>query len=240
MKQGKDRIIFPLDVATIGEAKKYVELLVDSVGLFKVGLELFIRSGSEIIEVIHSTSTARILLDLKLHDIPATVGRAVARIAELDVAFATVHVGETRRMLQAAVEGSKGRVGILGVTVLTSVSTQDLKSAGYRQALADDMQQIVMQRAQTAFETGCAGVICSGLEARQVKEQFGKSFFAVTPGIRPAWAAAAKEDQQRITTPTQAVNAGADYLVIGRPIRDAADPRQAAVRIAEEIEDAFR
>ena len=95
-----------------------------------------------------------------------------------------------------------------------------------------------MQRAQTAFETGCAGVICSGLEARQVKEQFGKSFFA--PGIRPAWAAAAKEDQQRITTPTQAVNAGADYLVIGRPIRDAADPRQAAVRIAEEIEDAFR
>ena len=97
MKQGKDRIIFPLDVATIGEAKKYVELLADSVGLFKVGLELFIRSGPEIIEVIHSTSTARIFLDLKLHDIPATVGRAVARIAELDVAFATVHVGETRR-----------------------------------------------------------------------------------------------------------------------------------------------
>jgi orotidine-5'-phosphate decarboxylase len=240
MKQGKDTIIFPLDVATLGEAKHYVDLLADRVGLFKVGLELFIRSGSEIIKFIQSASAAKIFLDLKLHDIPATVGRAMAGIADLGVAFATVHVGETQRMLQAAVEGSGGKVGVLGVTVLTSVSAQDLKSAGYRQVLVDDMPQFVLQRAQLAHEAGCAGVICSGLEARQVKERFGKDFFAVTPGIRPAWTVTAKEDQQRITTPARAIAAGADYLVIGRPIRDAADPRQAAARVAEEIEDALR
>ena len=239
MRRGKDYIIFPLDVATIDAAKKYVELLAERVGLFKVGLELFIRCGPEIIDFIHSQTTARVFLDLKLHDIPATVGRAMTRIADLGVAFATVHVGETRRMLEAAVEGSGGKVGILGVTVLTSVSAKDLESAGYRQDLYDDMPLMVLQRAQLAHEAGCAGVICSGLEAGQIKERFGNDFLAVTPGIRPAGAVTTKEDQQRITTPAQAITAGADYLVIGRPIRDADDPRQAADRIAEEIEDAF-
>jgi orotidine-5'-phosphate decarboxylase len=239
MRRGKDYIIFPLDVATIDAAKKYVELLAERVGLFKVGLELFIRCGPEIIDFIHSQTAARVFLDLKLHDIPATVGRAMTRIADLGVAFATVHVGETRRMLETAVEGSGGKVGILGVTVLTSVSAKDLESAGYRQDLYDDMPLMVLQRAQLAHEAGCAGVICSGLEAGQIKERFGNDFLAVTPGIRPAGAVTAKEDQQRITTPAQAITAGADYLVIGRPIRDAEDPRQAAGRIAEEIEDAF-
>ena len=180
-----------------------------------------------------------IFLDLKLHDIPATVGRAMARSADLGVAFATVHVGETRRMLKAAVEGSGGKVGILGVTVLTSVTAKDLASAGYRQALIDDLPQLVLQRAQQAYEAGCAGVVCSGLEARQIKAGLGKDFLAVTPGIRPAWTLTAKEDQQRITTPARAIATGADYLVIGRPIRDAEDPRQAAIRIAQEIEAAF-
>ena len=239
MRKGKDYIIFPLDVATIETAKKYVELLAERVGLFKVGLELFIRCGPEIIDFIHSQTAARVFLDLKLHDIPATVGRAMTRIADLGVAFATVHVGETRRMLEAAVEGSGGKVGILGVTVLTSVSAKDLESAGYRQDLYDDMPLMVLQRAQLAHEAGCAGVICSGLEAGQIKERFGNDFLAVTPGIRPAGAVTTKEDQQRIATPAQAITAGADYLVMGRPIRDADDPRQAADRIAEEIEDAF-
>jgi orotidine-5'-phosphate decarboxylase len=239
MKPGKDYIIFPLDVATIDAAKKFIGLLAESVGLFKVGLELFIRCGPEIIDFIHSQTVARVFLDLKLHDIPATVGRAMTRIADLGVAFATVHVSETRRMLEAAVEGSGGKVGILGVTVLTSVCAKDLESAGYRQDLFDDMPHMVLQRAQLAHEAGCAGVICSGLEAGQIKERFGNDFLAVTPGIRPAWTVTAKEDQQRITTPAQAITSGADYLVIGRPIRDAEDPRQAAGRIAEEIEDAF-
>jgi orotidine-5'-phosphate decarboxylase len=236
MKQGKDFIIFPLDVATIDAAKEYIGLLAEKVGLFKVGLELFIRCGSEVIDFIHSQTAARVFLDLKLHDIPATVGRAMARIADLGVAFATVHVGETRRMLEAAVEGSGGKVGILGVTVLTSVSAKDLESAGYRPAFYGDMSYLVLQRARLAREAGCAGVICSGYEAGQIKERFGKDFLAVTPGIRPVWAVTAKEDQRRITTPAQAISAGADYLVIGRPIRDAEDPRRAAVRIAQEIE----
>lgn len=239
MKQGKDYIIFPLDVPSIEAAKKYIGLLAERVGLFKVGLELFIRCGPEIIDFIHSQTDARVFLDLKLHDIPATVGRAMSRIADLGVAFATVHVGETRRMLEAAVEGSGGKVGVLGVTVLTSVSAKDLESAGYQPVFYDDMPHLVLQRAQQASEAGCAGVICSGHEAGQIKERFGRDFLAVTPGIRPAWTVNPNEDQQRITTPAQAVSAGADYLVIGRPIRDAEDPRRAAVRIAEEIESGF-
>ena len=240
MKKAKDYIIFPLDVPTMDDAKQYVELLADNVGLFKVGLELFIRSGPEIIEFIHSNSAARVFLDLKLHDIPATVGRAMARIADLGVAFATVHVGEKRRMLEAAVEDSRGEVGVLGVTVLTSVSTQDLKSAGYRKDLYDDMPGTVIQRAQLAYAAGCAGVICSGLEVQRIKKEFGKDFLAVTPGIRPAQKVAANEDQTRISTPAQAIANGSDYLVIGRPIRDAVDPEQAAERIAAEIEQALQ
>ena len=193
MKQGKDYIIFPLDVATIEAAKKYIGWLAERVGLFKVGLELFIRCGPEIIDFIHSQTAARVFLDLKLHDIPATVGRAMSRIADLGVAFATVHVSENRRMLEAAVEGSGGKVGILGVTVLTSVSAKDLESAGYRPAFYRDMSYLVLQRAQQAHETGCAGVICSGHEAGQIKERFGKDFLAVCPGIRPTWAVTAKD-----------------------------------------------
>ena len=127
-------------------------------------------------------------------------------------------------------------MGILGVTVLTSVTPTDLKLAGYRTDLCDDILRTVMQRAQVAHATGCAGVICSGLEARQIKDEFGKDFLAVTPGVRPARMAAEKEDQKRISTPAQAIAEGADFLVIGRPIRDAQDPRQAAAQIAAEIE----
>ena len=239
MNQAKDRIIFPLDVASFEEAKRYIGLLAGSVGLFKVGLEQFIQAGPEIIGFIHAQTQARVFLDLKLHDIPATVGRAMARIADLGVAFATVHVGETRRMLAAAVEGSGGKVGILGVTVLTSVSTEDLKSAGYRQDFYRDMRLTVMQRATMAHATGCAGVICSGLEVSRIKDKMGPNFLAVTPGIRPAWTVTAAEDQRRITTPAEAISAGADYVVIGRPIRDAKDPVQAAARIATEIEGAM-
>lgn len=238
MKPAKDRIIFPLDVATVDEAKKYVALLAENVGLFKLGLELFIQAGPEIIGFIHSQTQARVFLDLKLHDIPATVGRAMARIADLGVAFATVHVGETRRMLAAAIEGCGGRVAILGVTVLTSVSAEDLKAAGFRRDFYSDMLLTVMERATIAHAAGCAGVICSGLEVRRIKDKIGQDFVAVTPGIRPAWAVKAEEDQRRITTPEEAVSAGADYLVIGRPIRDAKDPVKAAVRIAAEIENA--
>jgi len=237
MKKPKDYIIFPLDVASKNEAKRYVELLSESVGMFKIGLELFIRSGPDIIKTIHSAGPAEIFLDLKLHDIPATVFRATERIALLGVQYTTVHCAENRRMLEAAVEGSRGKVGILGVTVLTSVSADDIRDAGFLPEFHSDPSRLVIKRAAMAQKAGCAGVVCSGQEAAAMKEKFGAEFKVVTPGIRLQGAAAAEDDQQRITTPEQAVAAGSDYLVIGRPIRDAADPRAAALAIAEKIEE---
>ena len=235
MKLPKDYIIFPLDVATEVDAKRYVELLVDRVGMFKVGLELFIRCGPEMVRFIHSTGAAGVFLDLKLHDIPATVSRAMGGIAELGAKLATVHCGENPRMLEAAVSASGGRVGVLAITVLTSVSAVDIAAAGFREDLTVDLSRLVLKRAEMARAAGCAGVVCSGLEVRAIKAALGRDFLAVTPGIRPAWAAGAPDDQRRVATPADAVKAGSDYLVIGRPIRDAKDPRAAALKIADEI-----
>jgi len=236
MKQPKDYIIFPLDVASGDEAKRYVELLADHVGLFKVGLELFIHSGPEMVRFINSAGSARVFLDLKLHDIPATVSRAMNSIADLGVHFTTVHCGESRKMMEAAVTGGGGKVHILGVTVLTSVAAEDIQAAGYRSEFSSDVSALVLKRARMALETGCHGVVCSGLEAKLIKKQLGADFVTVTPGIRPGWVGKDKDDQQRVTTPAQAVKNGSDYLVIGRPIRDADDPVDAARRVAEEIE----
>jgi orotidine-5'-phosphate decarboxylase len=207
--------------------------------MFKVGLELFVRSGPDIIRSIQSSGDTGIFLDLKLHDIPATVSRAMNGVADLGVDFATVHCGETPKMLEAAVAGSRAKVRILGVTVLTSIAAQDIEAAGYRSEFYSDMSRLVLKRARMAAEAGCSGVVCSGLEARVIKMQIGADFVTVTPGIRPDWAVGKKDDQQRVTTPAQAVTNGSDYLVIGRPIRDAADPREAARRVAEEIEQAL-
>jgi orotidine-5'-phosphate decarboxylase len=236
MRDVKDYIIFPLDVASEDEARRYIELLADQVGLFKVGLELFIRSGPEIVRFINSAGSAGVFLDLKLHDIPATVSRAMEGIADLGVYFTTVHCGESPKMLEAAVSGSRGEVRILGVTVLTSVSADDIASAGYRSEFYPDLSGLVSKRARIAQKAGCAGVVCSGLEAMVIKKEIGSEFITVTPGIRPIWAAGKKDDQRRVTTPAQAVNNGSDYLVIGRPIRDAAAPREAARRVADEIQ----
>jgi orotidine-5'-phosphate decarboxylase len=235
MKKPKDYIIFPLAVPSTEEAKHYVELLAGHVGMFKVGLELFVQAGPEIVRFIQAAGSTGIFLDLKLHDIPQTVSRAMGRIADLGVTFITVHCGENSRMLEAAVAGSQGKVGVLGVTVLTSVSPADIKAAGFRSDLHSDLSRLVLQRAGMAKSAGCAGVICSGLEAKAIKAALGPDFLAVTPGIRPSWSVTNGDDQQRITTPAQAIADGSDYLVIGRPIRDADDPKQAAKRIIEEI-----
>jgi orotidine-5'-phosphate decarboxylase len=237
-RQPKDYIIFPLDVPSQEEARRCVEMLADVVGMFKVGLELFVRCGPAIVEFIHSRSAAGVFLDLKLHDIPATVSRAMSGVAALGVKFASVHCGEDPRMLAAAVTAGVGRVGVLAITVLTSVSAADIVAAGFREDLGGDLSRLVLQRARLAKTVGCAGIVCSGLEVRDIKQHFGRDFLAVTPGIRPAWAAAGRDDQTRVVTPADAVHAGADYLVIGRPIRDAKDPAAAAVRIAAEIETA--
>ena len=233
-RSASDYIIFPLDVPTVKEAEKYIDLLAGRVGMFKVGLELFIEAGPFVVRRIVAAG-GQVFLDLKLHDIPATVGRAMARAADLGVSLATVHCGESLRMLAAAVKGAGGRVGVLGVTVLTSVSAEDLRNAGFRDELADDSETLVLHRAGMARQAGCAGVVCSPLEAKGVKARFGKHFLTVTPGVRPSWEAVAGDDQQRVATPAAAVAAGADYLVIGRPIRDADDPAKAAEKIAGEI-----
>ena len=235
MRNAKDYIIFPLDVASDDEAKRYVKLLADRVGLFKVGLELFIRSGPQIVRFINSAGSAGVFLDLKLHDIPATVSRAMNGVADLGVRFATVHCGENQKMLEAAVAGSHGKVDILGVTVLTSVSAEDIEAAGYRPDYHHDLSELVLRKAAMAQKAGCAGVVCSGLEASMIKSRFGKEFATVTPGIRPQWSSDKQDDQARISTPAQAIRNGSDYLVIGRPIRDADDPVQAALKVAEEI-----
>lgn len=235
MRAPKDYIIFPLDVPSEAEARRLVELLADRVGMFKVGLELFVRSGPGIVRLVESAGAAGVFLDLKLHDIPATVERAMTGVAELGVRLVTVHCGESRRMLEAAVAGSGGRVGVLGITVLTSVSAADLGAAGFLAPSGEDLAGLVYRRAESARAAGCAGVVCSGWEAAGIKQAFGRDFLAVTPGIRPAWRAGDRDDQKRVMTPAEAVAAGADYLVIGRPIRDAPDPRAAALKIAEEI-----
>ncbi len=236
MRAAKDYIVFPLDVPSLKEAEQYVVLLSEYVGMFKVGLELFISSGPEIIKIIKKSGTAKIFLDLKLHDIPATVSRAMASIADLGVDFATVHCGENKKMLEAAVAGSCGKVGVLGVTVLTSVSSKDIHDAGFRSEFSSDMSRLVIKRTVMAKEAGCAGIVCSGLEAEMIKEKSGKNFIVVTPGIRPSWDGMKKDDQERTTTPAMAVKNGSDYLVIGRPIRDAKDPKEAVIRITREVE----
>jgi orotidine-5'-phosphate decarboxylase len=236
MKRAKDYIIFPLDVPTEKAAKEYVELLSGSVGMFKVGLELFIRSGPGLIDFIKSSGNADVFLDLKLHDIPETVFRAMERIADLGVTFATVHCGETPRMLEAAVSGAKGRVGVLGVTVLTSVASEDIKDAGFKKVFHEDLMRLVVDRAAKAKAAGCVGIVCSGREVKMIKKTLGQDFIAVTPGIRPVWENMGEHDQKRIVTPAIAVKNGSDYLVVGRPIRDANIPKEAALRIAEEIE----
>ena len=236
MREAKDYIVFPLDVPAMGAARNYVRQLGPWVGMFKVGLELFIECGPAVVRMIREESDAAVFLDLKLHDIPATVSRAMTRVAELGVDWATVHCGESRAMLEAAAEAAGSRVGVLGVTVLTSVSAEDIAAAGFKEKYAENLFELVLERAGRARAAGCSGIVCSGLEVAAIKESLGRDFVAVTPGIRPAAEAkAAGDDQQRVVTPARAIADGADYLVIGRPIRDAADPADAARRIGEEI-----
>jgi orotidine-5'-phosphate decarboxylase len=236
MKAAKDYIVFPLDVPTPDEARSFVKQLADDVGMFKIGLELFIRSGTDLVRWVRDAGSAKVFLDLKLHDIPITVKRAMAQVARLGVHFATVHCGESRSMLEAAVEGAAEKVNVLGVTVLTSVSAKDISEGGYRQEYAEDIRQLVMKKASMAKETGCHGVVCSGQEVEEIKATYGKGFQAVTPGIRPLDGQVVADDQSRVVTPAMAVERGSDYLVIGRPIRDAEDPKAMARDIATDIQ----
>jgi orotidine-5'-phosphate decarboxylase len=234
-KTGRDYIVFPLDVATLDEAQKYVRRLDGYVGMFKIGLELFISQGPSVVQMVKASSDAKIFLDLKLHDISATVFRAMQRVAGLGVDLVTVHC-TSLSMLEKAVEGGAGKTGVLGVTLLTDNDAAMVRAAGFKEAFADDTNTLVRLRAQMAFDAGCAGIVCSGREVAQVKARFGDDFLAVTPGIRPAWTLLENDDQKRVVTPAQAVKDGSDYIVIGRPIRDADDPVRAAQKVIREIE----
>lgn len=220
-----ERLIVALDVPTVGEAKTLVKTLGDSVCFYKIGLELFM-SGEyfELLDWLREHGK-KIFVDLKFFDVPATVGRAVAQLNGRGVTFATIHGNDS--IMRAAAE-NKGDVQILAVTVLTSLDRGDLDDLGF----ACDVEELVLSRARRACELGCDGVVASGHEAQAMRKKLGNAFYVVTPGIRPI---DNDDDQKRVVTPTQAFTNGADYIVIGRPIRDAADPRAAASAIQQEI-----
>lgn len=238
-KAGRDYIVFPLDFPDMGGAREYVRMLNGRVGMFKIGLELFIQEGPSVVRQVRELTDARIFLDLKLHDISTTVGRAMARVADLGVDLVTAHASSSSGMLEMAVRGGGGKTGILGVTLLTDNDAATVDACGFKPEYVASPLELVMLRAGMARAAGCAGVVCSGREVGRIKAELGKDFLAVTPGIRPEWTLTREDDQKRITTPGQAVAMGSDYIVIGRPIRDAADPVAAADRVAGEIDKAL-
>jgi orotidine-5'-phosphate decarboxylase len=229
----QNRLIFALDVPGKKEAKHYAKVLEGVVGCFKIGLELFISEGPDIVKMIQDQSAANIFLDLKLHDIPATVRGALRSAKKLGVRYISIHSTEGEEILETAQEVKGSGLEVLAVTVLTSTSASSLASLGIREDI--NAAALVLDRATRAQNSGCAGVVCSGEEAKLVKSKCGGDFKIVVPGIRPEWARVSGDDQNRIATPSQAIEDGADMIVVGRPIRDANDPREAAQKIIEEI-----
>ena len=225
----RERLIFALDVPTTEEAEQLVDKLGESVGFYKIGLELFMAGGYfELLDRLNQRGK-KVFADLKFFDVPQTVKRAVARLAGRGAYFATVHGNEA--MLQAACE-AKGDLRILAVTVLTSLDEKDLGDLGFECS----PKELVLSRARRALEAGCDGVVSSGLEAAELRSELGHKFLVVTPGIRPV---ANVDDQKRTVNVEQAFLNGADYIVVGRPIRDAPDPRVAAENIQRTIAGVF-
>jgi len=224
----RDRIIVALDFPSQAKALALVSALSDSVSIYKIGLQLYTVAGPAIVQAVAATG-AKIFLDLKLHDIPNTVAKTVTAAGDLGAAMLTVHLSGGSAMLQAAVESKPPQLSLLGVTVLTSATQETLSETGVGTELADQ----VMRLADLGKKSGCDGLITSPREVGALRQRLGPNILLVCPGVRPAWAAA--DDQKRFTTPREAVEAGADYLVIGRPITAAADPRGAVERIVTEL-----
>jgi len=226
-----ERLIVALDVPDAKQARALAEKLGDAVRFYKVGLELASTEGYfELIAWLTARGN-KVFADLKLHDIPQTVRRAVANLRGRGATFLTVH---GHRSVMEAAAREKGAMKILAVTVLTSFDQHDLDEMGATKSV----EQLVLSRAKGAVESGCDGVIASGLEAAKLKAEFGQRLLVVTPGIRPAEARPA-DDQKRTVDVAQAFANGADYIVVGRPIRDAADPRAAAQAIQATIARVF-
>jgi len=226
-----ERLIVALDVPTPKEARALAEKLGDAVRFYKIGLELFTSDGTFDLLGWLSARGNKVFADLKLYDIPETVRRAVANLRGSGASFLTVH---GHRSVMEAAAREKGAMKILAVTVLTSFDQRDLEEMGSSRTV----EQLVLARAQGAADSGCDGVISSGHEAQALKKQFGNRLLVVTPGIRPV--EDRKDDQKRTVDVAQAFANGADYIVVGRPVRDAADPRAAALAIQKTIEKVFR
>ena len=215
--QPRDRLIVALDISDASDARRLVEKLGDSVVFYKIGMELAYGGGLPLVSEL-AAAGKQVFLDLKLHDIPNTVERATTQAAKLGARFLTVHAYP--QTMRAAVAGAKGSgMQILAVTVLTSYDDADLSEAVYRFGVIET----VRRRAEQALELGVDGLVASAAEAAMVRQTVGPDLALVTPGIRPAGGAVG--DQKRVATPAEAIRNGADYLVVGRPVTQAADPR---------------
>ncbi len=234
--KARSRLIFALDVGSLEEAGELVQTLEGSVGMFKVGKQLFLKTGPRIIEYVHERG-GKIFLDLKFHDIPRTVARAAMEATRLGVSMFNVHASGSTTMMSQTVSAVDRvcatehlpRPRILAVTVLTSLSNPDLRAIGVGGEVADQ----VVRLAKLAEESGMDGVVASPQEIEAIRKICSRRFVIVTPGIREAGAPA--DDQHRIAAAGEAIAKGADYVVVGRPIREANDPRAAADRVVKEI-----
>lgn len=224
----EDRLIFALDVADCGTARELVAELDDAVTFYKIGLELMMSGGYfELLEWLLQRDK-KVFCDLKFFDIPATVGSAVRQLKDRGASFVTVHGNQS--IMEAAAANKGESLKVLGVTVLTSLDRGDMDDLGF----ACDIEELVISRARRALEAGCDGVISSGLELTQLRAQVDPKLLVVTPGIRPVDNKPVN-DQKRVVTVAAAFTNGADYIVVGRPIRDAAEPRAAAEAIQASI-----
>jgi orotidine-5'-phosphate decarboxylase len=227
----EQRLIFALDVPSVDEAKSLVERLKEAVEFYKVGLELFASGqGFELVDWLIERDK-QVFVDLKLFDVPETVRGAVRQLSRRPITFTTVHGNDG--ILEAACR-DKGDLKILAVTVLTSLDRGDLRDLGFEV----DVEQLVLSRARRALEIGCDGVVSSGLEARPIRQALGERLLIVTPGIRPVENRPV-DDQKRVVDVEQAFRNGADYIVVGRPIRNAPDPYEAALQIQGTITGMF-
>lgn len=237
MNDPKKKLIFPLDFPDLNEALFWVDRLSPYVGLFKIGLELFTKEGPRAIEEVKKRSTAGIFLDLKLYDIPNTIAGAIKSASSLGIDFLTVHILSGRKALELAVKSAEAGLKILGVTILTSLDKADLLELGFNGELLSNLEDLVFKLALLAKTTGCDGLVTSPREVKIIKEAFPQ-FITIVPGIRLE--SSPKDDQQRIATPYEAIRRGADYLVVGRPIREAKEPEKALELILEDIQRALQ
>ena len=225
----EDRLIFALDVPEVSEAKKIVTELDDSVNFYKIGMELLMTG--QYFELLNwlIANDKKVFVDLKFFDVPETVGRTIARLSDYGATFATIHGNQA--LMEKAVE-NKNNLKILAVTALTSLDRGDLDDLGFD----CDVKDLVISRAKRAFEAGCDGIVSSGLEVPYIREHVDNKLIAVTPGIRPV---ANDDDQKRVVDVTTAFKSGSDYIVVGRPIKNAENRYEAATNIQKIIRSVF-